>query len=145
MTRQLPAGFAVLFAVSCVAAGVTYAVGGALTDRAGGVPRPAAVSNTAKQNASPPAAKEFRRLFVELTNAYALEHGDPARVSNPDCIQASQGHYMCSYATTAPEAGRQCHIMQARWTPNRDSSFTVTLAGRTARCGSLREALRSLR
>jgi hypothetical protein len=35
--------------------------------------------------------------------------------------------------------------MQARWTPERASSFTVTLAGRTERCGSLREALRSLR
>ena len=34
--------------------------------------------------------------------------------------------------------------MQARWTPNRASAFTVTLSGRTRKCGSLREALQNL-
>jgi len=35
--------------------------------------------------------------------------------------------------------------MQARWTPERASLFTVTLAGRTRNCRSLRDALHSLR
>jgi hypothetical protein len=51
---------------------------------------------------------------------------------------------MCSYAARKPGAPTQCHIMQARWTPNRASTITVTLAGRADRCGTLREALRSL-
>jgi hypothetical protein len=34
--------------------------------------------------------------------------------------------------------------MQARWTPERASTITITLAGRTRRCGSLRQALDSL-
>jgi hypothetical protein len=35
-------------------------------------------------------------------------------------------------------------VMQARWTPQAASTITVTLAGRAGRCGTLREALRSL-
>ena len=59
--------------------------------------------------------------------------------------KASPGYYMCSYALERAGQPLECHIMQARWTPRQASTITVTLAGRTARCGSLREAIASLR
>jgi hypothetical protein len=34
--------------------------------------------------------------------------------------------------------------MQARWTPQKTSTITITLAGRTERCASLPDALQSL-
>jgi hypothetical protein len=34
--------------------------------------------------------------------------------------------------------------MQAEWTPSGVDSFRVKMSGRVGRCGSLREALRSL-
>jgi hypothetical protein len=91
-----------------------------------------------------PTAVEFAHNFVGTTNAYAAASGDETRIANADCVQASRGHYMCSYAAKKPGARAECHIMQARWTPNRASTITVTLAGRATRCGSLDEALRSL-
>jgi len=51
---------------------------------------------------------------------------------------------MCSYESRAPGRDPDCHIVQARWTPQTASTFTVTLSGRVARCGTLRAALRSL-
>jgi hypothetical protein len=42
------------------------------------------------------------------------------------------------------DGSSECHLIQARWTPNATSTFTVTLSGRVARCGSLREALDSM-
>ena len=66
-----------------------------------------------------PTATQFAHNFVGTTNAYAQAHGDSRRIANADCVQASRGHYMCS-------------------------TITVTLAGRADRCGSLRDALRSL-
>jgi hypothetical protein len=51
---------------------------------------------------------------------------------------------MCSYAERQPGAPEQCHIMQARWTPQKTSTITITLAGRTERCASLPDALQSL-
>ena len=92
----------------------------------------------------PPSAAEFARLFAATANAYATAHHDPARIERPDCVQASPGHYMCSYAAVSPGDAEKCHLMQATWTPKRASTFTVTLAGRTARCRSLRDALESL-
>jgi hypothetical protein len=73
-----------------------------------------------------------------------LAHRDAARITGVDCVQASSGHYMCSYAVIGPNRRRECHLMQATWTPDTASTYTVTLAGRVRRCGSLREALRSL-
>lgn len=84
-------------------------------------------------------------MLVGTTNQYAAASGDPARIANPDCVQGSVGRYMCSFVRKHPGGARECHVMQARWTPDTASSFTVTLAGRAARCGSLREALLSLR
>ena len=82
--------------------------------------------------------------FVGTTNQFAKDHGDPTRIAQADCVQAAPGRYMCSYAAQKPGAPKTCHVMQARWTPDAASTFTVTLAGRTKECGSLRQALSSL-
>ena len=91
-----------------------------------------------------PSATQFAHYFIGVTNKRASEHGDGARVGNAHCVQAAPGKYMCSYLVTA-KGVRTCHLMQARWTPERPSAITVTLAGRTSRCGTLREAIQSLR
>jgi hypothetical protein len=91
-----------------------------------------------------PSAAEFAHAFVELANGFAQANGDFARVAHADCVQASPGRYMCSYAVSRPGRTDECHLMQARWTPERASTITVTLAGRTRRCESLRGALQSL-
>jgi hypothetical protein len=91
-----------------------------------------------------PTAAEFGRDFVRTANAYAAAHGSAARLTHPDCVQAAPGRYMCSYAVTKPRRPVECHLMQARWTPDGPSTVTVTLAGRTFRCESLRAALDSL-
>jgi hypothetical protein len=121
--------------VACATAGATYA----LADRAHRtktLPR-------MKADAAPSAA-EFATGFVRLANHYAAVHADPVRLSGADCVEASTGHYMCSYAAGTPGGAKECHVIQARWTPRKASSFTITLSGRTTRCGSLREALSSL-
>jgi cellulase/cellobiase CelA1 len=92
-----------------------------------------------------PAASEFARVVLSTTTAYAEAHGGTARITNVDSVQASPGHYICSYAVTRPDDAGECHLMQATWTPNGASTYTVTLAGRVHRCRTLREALRSLR
>ena len=155
---RLHLGHLVFGVVACGFAAATYAiaekvaaqpqsrsappavVGGPLTPAARPLGRAAPVKAT-----TPPPAAEFARLFLGVTNRYAREHGDPARLGDADCVQASSGHYMCSYAITRPNGPSECRIMQAVWTPEQASSFTVTLAGRSERCGSLREALRSLK
>jgi hypothetical protein len=43
-----------------------------------------------------------------------------------------------------PSRAVECHVMQAEWTPSGVDSFRVKMSGRVGRCGSLREALRSL-
>lgn len=91
-----------------------------------------------------PAAADFASVFVSTTNAYARAHHDLRRIDHADCVEAASGRYMCSYRTTRPGRSFECHLMQARWTPQLASTFTVTLAGRVKRCGTLREALHSL-
>jgi hypothetical protein len=91
-----------------------------------------------------PTAVEFAHNFVGATNAFAAAHGEATRVGNAQCVEAKPGHYMCSYSTKRPGIAPECHVMQARWTPQAASTITVTLAGRAGRCGTLREALRSL-
>ena len=90
-----------------------------------------------------PSATQFAHNFIGVTNKHASEHGDGARVGNAHCVEAAPGKYMCSYLVTA-KGVRTCHLMQAQWTPERSSGITVTLSGRTSRCGTLREAIRSL-
>ena len=94
--------------------------------------------------AKAPSASEFAIAFVEATNRKAKDRRDPARISRPDCVQPAPGRYMCSYVVLKPRRGEECHLMQARWTPRTASTISVTLAGRTTRCGSMREALDSL-
>lgn len=84
---------------------------------------------------APLSASEFAEVFVEATTRYARARSDPARLSHSDCVRAAPGRYMCSYAVNRPGAPRACHLMQARLTPRAASSFVVTLAGRTRRCG----------
>lgn len=93
----------------------------------------------------PPSASGFAAVFVSSTTAYATAHGDPRRIERPDCVEPVPGHYMCSYVLRVPGHAAACHLMQARWTPERASVFTVTLAGRTRSCRSLKDALHSLR
>lgn len=93
---------------------------------------------------APPGPAEFGRGHAGVTAAYAKAHGLAERLANVDCVQASRGHYMCSYAIVRPDAPAECHVMQAVWTPRSDSSFRITVAGRAGTCGSLREGLRSL-
>jgi len=92
-----------------------------------------------------PSAREFGRAFVGTANAFAAANGRPERLLNPDCVQASPAHYMCSYGIARPGRALDCHVMQARWQPAGPSTIVVTLAGRVARCETLRAALRSLR
>jgi hypothetical protein len=96
------------------------------------------------QPTATPSAIQFAHNFIGVTNQHASQTGDGARVGNAHCVQAAPGKYMCSYLVTAKGA-RTCHLMQAQWTPDRSSAITVTLSGRTGRCGTLREAIQSLR
>lgn len=91
----------------------------------------------------PPSAAGFAKIFVASANAYSVAHHDARRVMKPHCVEAARGRYMCAYTAVMP-AGRECHLMQASWTPAADSTITVTLSGRTHRCGSVRAAIRSL-
>ena len=93
----------------------------------------------------PPAAAEFARVVADATTSYATQNGDNSRVANVDCVQASRGHYMCSYVLIRPSLPRECHLLQATWSPGDGSLYAVTLAGRVPACRTLREALRSLR
>jgi len=103
-----------------------------------------AVPTVHAAHTKPPSAAEFGKIFTATANAYASAHHDGRRVSRPHCVQAAPGRYMCAYLAFTPANGPQCHLMQARWTPTAASTITVTLSGRTQRCGSVREAIRSL-
>jgi hypothetical protein len=136
-TRAPRAMYAVLALVASTTAAAVYLLAPAS-------PTQSMVAEAAASSPRTPTAKQFAHNFVGITNAYAESHGDGRRIGNADCVQASRARYMCSYTAKRPGAPSQCHIMQARWTPNAASTITVTLGGRADRCGSLREALRSL-
>ena len=136
-------GYVSLGLVLAGVAAATYAI--ALPAHA--TRRPHAVVARSTTTSAPPSAAEFAEDFVGATNQYARAKGDPTRISHPHCIRTAQDHalFMCAYTATKPGAPSKCYLMQARWTPDAESSFTVLLAGRTTRCGSLREAVHSLR
>jgi hypothetical protein len=90
-------------------------------------------------------ARGSHHTVVDTTAVYAKRNGDKSRVANVDCVQASRGHYMCSYVLIRPSLPRECHLLQATWSPGDGMLYAVTLAGRVPTCGTLREALRSLR
>ena len=94
---------------------------------------------------APPSASNFGAMLVMTTTDSAKAHGQSLRMERVDCVQPKRGYYMCSYNLRVPGSPGACHLIQARWTPGRASAFTVTLAGRTARCQSLSDALHSLR
>jgi hypothetical protein len=107
-------------------------------------PRGAAEAEAARASApTTPSAADFAAEFIGVTNQYATDHGVAAQASGAHCVEAASGRYMCSYTVTKNGAST-CHLMQARWTPNQASTITVTLAGRTARCETLREAIQTL-
>ena len=116
----------------------------ALVFLVGGHAQNALGAESRAQPTATPSATQFAHDFIGVTNKYASEHGNGARVGNAHCVEAAPGKYMCSYLVTA-KGVRTCHLMQARWTPERSSAITVTLSGRTSRCGTLREAIQSLR
>jgi hypothetical protein len=94
---------------------------------------------------APPSASNFAAMLVLTITDDAKAHGKSLRIERTDCVEPTRGRYMCSYNLRVPGSPAACHLIQARWTPARASVFTVTLAGRTARCTSLSDALRSLR
>ena len=146
-TLKRPRIVHVLVALVVCAAGATYMLA-TLLGAAHAQTRATPVSpTTAAQPSSPaaPTAARFAHQLAGTANAYAEAHGDPTRLRDVDCVRASAKRYMCAYATQRPGSPQQCHIMQARWTPEEASTFTVTLAGISSRCGSLREALRSMK
>jgi hypothetical protein len=93
-----------------------------------------------------PGPAEFARQLAGLANQFSLQTGDDARLTQVECVQgAHRGHYMCSFALLRTNRPMECHLIQAIWTPAGVDSFRITLSGRTARCGSLRDAIQSLR
>ena len=139
--------YALVGAAACGALLATYSVAvlaGSHGQRV--TARPVTAARAAATPAeSPPSAAEFATEVMSAANAYASSLGRTVRLGHADCVQASPGHYMCSYDARAPGRKAACHIIQARWTPRSESTITVTLSTRVARCTSLREALRSLR
>jgi hypothetical protein len=91
-----------------------------------------------------PSTAKFARILTGASNQYGQEHSASERIRNVNCVQASPGHYMCSYAIVRPGAPSECHLIQARWTPHAASSVTVMLSGRTTRCRNLHDAIDSL-
>lgn len=138
-----PLGLTLLATVAVMVAGTTIALGRPVGNE---VRRIAAAPAAGLEDLdAPPSAGGFAQTFVGLTNAYAQANGEATRVSSPHCVQASRGHYMCAYVVSRPSGRRECHLMQAQWTPGALSTFHVTLSGRAGRCGTVREAVRSLR
>jgi hypothetical protein len=149
-TRRLPFGlaglgrFPVLWLalVVCVVAAATYGIAGRVLETPrGGAALSAPVGSI---HGAAPGPHEFARQLAGMTNQFAALQRDDARVGKVDCVQASKGHYMCSFAVLRPSRPEECHVIQAIWTPADVDSFKVTLSGRAGRCGSLREALQSL-
>lgn len=136
--------------VACLALVGTYTLGmQRRAERAGAVAAPVVAppvtTHVEAAAPAPPTAAEFELVLTGTTDAFARDQGKRVRLTNAHCVSPRPGYYMCSYVSTAPGARGRCHLMQSRWTPDTPSSFTVTLAGETARCGSVREAVRSLR
>lgn len=136
-----PLGLALLTVVAGMVASATIALGRTLVDDV----REAAAAVVHVDPNAPPSPVEFGRTFVGVTNAFAETHGELERVSAPHCVQGNRGHYMCAYTVTRADGRDECHLMQAEWTPNQLDTFRVTLSGRARKCGSVRQAVRSLR
>jgi hypothetical protein len=155
---QSPAGFLMLGVVTGLVALGTFLLAGRLASAAPASHPPAVVAAaphassplrkhvlSPKQEFGPaPSAGGFAEVLVSTSNAFAKEHGDETRLTHAHCVQASRGHYMCAYLVVRPGRQGECHLIQAHWAEEWASSFTVVLSGRARRCGSVREAVRSL-
>lgn len=85
-------------------------------------------------------ASDFARALAGTVNSAA----GGARIAGVHCVAGQElGHYMCSYAVQR-EGRSECHLMQGELSPE-TMRIVVTLAGRTDRCTTLREAVQSLR
>lgn len=146
-------GMVALGLIACVVAGVTYLVPTHLSSHDARSATRIVSSRSAKSGSAngsihaeaTPTATQFAVLLVTASNVHGAQHHQPQRLQNADCVQASRGHYMCSYAVVRPRQAAECHLIQAEWTPNAASDFTVTLSGRVSRCATLKDALASLK
>jgi hypothetical protein len=128
----------VSLAVACFFAAATYVFASGDGRESPALAQPSSLHGEA------PGPTEFAHLFAGMTNQIAAQEGDGSRVGQVDCVQGSRGHYMCSYGIFRQSRPVECHMMQVRWTPTDIDSFRIEMSGRVGRCGSLREALRSL-
>jgi hypothetical protein len=143
----------VLGLIACVVAVVTYLVPTHLsshdarsaTRTVANRPAKSGSANRTVHAEGTPTAAQFAVLLVTASNVHGEQHNQAQRLQNADCVQASRGHYMCSYAVVRPRKAAECHLIQAEWTPNAASDFTVTLSGRVSRCATLKAALASLK
>jgi len=84
-------------------------------------------------------AAAFGRALAGAAN----EFGSSAKIVNVHCVQGDPGNYMCSYAVQRRGKRLECHLMQGSWSQD-TLEIEVTLAGRTRRCATLRDAVHSL-
>jgi hypothetical protein len=123
---------AVMFAlVTCVVGAGTY-----FGATASGSDRP--LRQEAQRDATPTAV-QFGRALAETAGQVA----GGQTIADVHCVKAAPGHYMCAYAVVKP-SGDECHLMQGMWTPDAASTITVTLAGQSGKCDSVRDAVQSL-
>lgn len=143
---QSPTRYVLLAAVATAVALGTYFAAGHV---AKAHPRPAdtatrAPSSSESKFGPAPDAAGFARVLVSVSNAFARRNGDPTRLVDPHCVEGSRGHYLCAYAVARPHRKNECHLVQAEWAQEPNSSFTVVLSGRARRCGTVRDAIHSL-
>lgn len=81
----------------------------------------------------------FGRALAGAANEFA----GSAKIVNVHCVQGDPGNYMCSYAVVRRGGRLECHLMQGSWSQD-TLEIEVTLAGRTKRCATLRDAVHSL-
>ena len=81
--------------VGCFVAAATYKV----TSPATGADNPvrASLLASAAHLRTTPTPAAFGRVFVEALNGYAASNRDGRRLADPHCVEASKGHYLCSY------------------------------------------------
>jgi hypothetical protein len=84
-------------------------------------------------------AAAFGRALAGAAN----EFGGSRKIVNVHCVQGDPGDYMCSYAVLRRGGRQECHLMQGSWSQD-TLQIEVTLAGRTKRCATLRDAVHSL-
>ena len=81
----------------------------------------------------------FGRALAGAANQF----GGSAKIVNVHCVQGDPGNYMCSYAVLRRSGRLECHLMQGSCSED-TLEIQVTLAGRTKRCATLRDAVHSL-